>query len=232
MMKVLYLCLWVSTTSAFTLQPANVKSSIATSLFAKSKDDEGGSYQAIPEGTFVEFTEKRRNHIGKIVKIEYKTGGGAPRYVVEDSEGKKFGIADKQVSYAMNCPNTPGQASKLYNEFVRAQDTPLDSLNEQLDMNTELLQMAWEETAADEESKDHIITAAGLIELVQGQTASAIEKYLAWKLLRTDIGHLFFKEIKDHGRVVAFKAKTQKAVNDALRAFCQSHKDDELCLVV
>jgi len=210
---------------------------IMASKKEKSDDDTAAQKKqnqqsAFGMGTFIEFQEKKRTHIGKIMNIEFKTNGGA-RYSVEDTEGKKYGIADKQVTYAIPCPNSPGKASKLYQDFCRAQDAPIDSLNEQLEMTPELLQMAWEETSLEDDiAQDHgAITPAGLVELVQGHAATAIEKYLAWKLLRTDLGHLFFKEIKESGRVVAFKAKTIKTVEAAKRTFCNSHSDSEICLV-
>ena len=187
--------------------------------------------QAFAVGTFVEFEEKKRTHIGKISAVEHKSSGGA-RYRITDAEGKAWDVADKQVTYAMPCPNAPGPAQKLFEEFVRAQDAPLATLQEKLEMTPELLEMAWEETADTDETESHVLTAAALIELVQGHAASAMEKYLAWQLLKTDMAHVFFKEIKDHGRVVAFKAKTRKAVEAAKEAFCQSHQDSDLCFVV
>jgi hypothetical protein len=68
----------------------------------------------------------------------------------------------------------------------------------------------------------------------KAHSASTIEKYMAWKILRTDaVAHVFFREVKDHGRVVSFKAKARKAVDSARQAFCLDHHDDsDLCLVV
>lgn len=204
---------------------------VTTTELASSKSSEEAppQQQAFAIGTFVEFQEKKRTHIGKIETVEHKSSGGA-RYKIVDSEGKAFDVADKAVTYAMPCPNAPGPAQKLFEQFVRAQDAPLDTLQQELEITPELLEMAWEETA-NEENESNELTAASLIELVQGHAASAMEKYLAWQLLKTDMAHVFFKEIKDHGRVVAFKAKTHKAVQAAKEAFCQNHQDSELCFV-
>jgi hypothetical protein len=148
---------------------------------------------------------------------------------VIDSEGKKFNIPDKDVRYSMPCPNSPGQANKLYDEFCQAQDTPLPSIQEAIDVSPELLEMAWEEA---EENEHANVTPDSLIELVHAHKASAMEKYLAWKLLQSEMSHIFFKEIKDHGRVVSFKAKTRKAVDAAKDMFCRTHQDDnEICFV-
>jgi hypothetical protein len=104
----------------------------------------------------------------------------------------------------------------------------LAKLRAKLDISTELLELAWEES---EETEDHLLTAPQLIELVHSHVASAIEKYMAWKLLRSEIAHVFFKEIKDHGRVVAFKAKARDAVEASKEAFCRDHGDSDLCVV-
>lgn len=161
-----------------------------------------------------------------------------PRY----KKGKKFDVPDKCVLYSMPCPNSPGQATQLYDEFCKAQNTPVVSLQETLQVTPELLEMAWEETVADEEAdeveaqpgnaKDHLLlTPDSFIELVHAHVATSMEKYMAWKLLQTETAHIFFREIKDHGRVVAFKAKTRKAVVAAKEVFCRSHQDNELCYV-
>ena len=175
-------------------------------------------------GTLVEFQEKNRVHVGKIKAVEHKTNGGA-RYELIDSDNKLYNVPDKAIDFAMPSPNTPAQQEKLYQEFLAAQQVPEDQLSNQLQVSPELLEMAWEE------AEGASITPAALVELIHAHTASAIEKYLAWKLLRTDLAHVFFKEIKEHGRVVAFKAKARKAVDNAKQAFCQSHADSELCLV-
>jgi len=226
----------ISACSAFVQHPQqNVVPAVNSNmvLMAKFSGDTSPKKQnqqsSFGMGTFVEFQEKKRMHAGKIIRVEYKSNGGA-RYSVEDSEGKKYGIADKQVAYAIACPNSPGQASELYADFCRAQNAPIDSLNNQLEMSAELLEMAWEEKSS-EDNAEGDITAEGLIELVQGHAASTMEKYMAWKLLSSNVGHLFFKEIKEHGRVVAFKAKTIKTVEVAKKAFCESNEDSELCFV-
>jgi hypothetical protein len=235
MLRLVLLCALgtIATTNAFVVQhypTVSIRRSSSLPLLnsKQDSDDEIVQQRAFSVGTFVEFQEKARTHIGKIDSVEHKSTGGA-RYQITDSEGKKWSsIADKAVQYSMPCPNSPGQAKKLWNEFCRAQDAPVDTLENQLEITPELLEMAWEEAAEDE---DHLVTASSLIELVQGHAASAMEKYLAWKLLKTETAHVFFKEIKDHGRVVAFKAKTRKHVEAAKEAFCKSHDDNEICLV-
>lgn len=199
-------------------------------VYAKKSGDDVVQQHSFSAGTFVEFQEKKRSHLGKITGVEHKGNGGA-RYTVMDSEGKSFGIADKQILYTMPCPTSPGQADKLYSDFCRTQDVPLSSIEEQLDITSDLLEMAWEEIAEDEGNKEHTLTSDSFVELVLSHVASSMENYLAWKLLRSDMSHVFFKEIKDHGRVVAFKAKTKKAVEAAKDTFCRTHEDADICYV-
>lgn len=67
-------------------------------LAKKDGDNVVVNQQAFSVGSFVEFNEKKRVHTGKILNVEHKSSGGA-RYDVLDSEGKKYSIADKQISY-------------------------------------------------------------------------------------------------------------------------------------
>ena len=62
---------------------------------AASNNDNAPQPQALAVGTFVEFQEKKRTHIGKIEAVEYKSSGGKARYRIVDAEGKTFDIADK-----------------------------------------------------------------------------------------------------------------------------------------
>ena len=62
---------------------------------------------------------------------------------VINSDGKKFDIPDKDILYSIPCPNTPGQASKLYDEFCEAHDTvSLRSIQQAIDVAPDLLLIA------------------------------------------------------------------------------------------
>ncbi len=139
------------------------------------------------------------------------------------SDGKKFDIPDKDILYSIPCPNTPGQASKLYDEFCETHNAmSLRSIQQAIDVTPDLLVMAWEE--ATDESESEKGSSSNLL--------TALEKYMAWKFLQSEMSHVFFKEIKLHGRVVSFKAKTRKAVEAAKEVFCRTHQDDnEICFV-
>eukprot|EP00970_Alexandrium_tamarense_P008376 scaffold1593_cov193-Alexandrium_tamarense.AAC.77 len=193
-----------------------------------SKGDDVTQQHAFASGSFVEFEEKGRTHIGTIESVAHKSNGGTS---ILDSLGTKYDVPDKSVQYHMSAPNSPGQAAKLYDEFVKAQEIPLQSIQSKIDVTPELLEMAWEEAV--DESEEDIVTAASFIELVHAHAASTMEKYYAWKLLQSDMAHIFFKEIKHAGRVIEFKAKSRKAVDAAKDVFCRNaeHADDEICFV-
>jgi hypothetical protein len=199
----------------------------------KGSDDDAVVYvSAFPAGTFVEFEEKSRVHAGKISQIEHKSNGGA-RYVVVDAEGNTFNIADKEIRFAINAPNAPKAAELLFNQFCQAQQESDEAIQKQLEISSELLELAWEESLENAESDDGggTLTPSKLIELVHSHAASAIEKYKAWRFLQSDLSHVFFKDIKDHGRISSFKAKARKAVDAAKQTFCNNHENSDLCLV-
>ena len=188
---------------------------------------------ALAVGTFVEFEEKKKRvHIGKVTEVETKSNGGA-RYNVEDSDGHRFSIADKAVHFHITPPNSPGPANELYRQFVEAQQASEDELQSKLDISPDILELAWEEALEYEElSGEHEgMTPTQLIELIHSHAASAIEDYQAWRLLQSDIAHVFFKDMKDHGKITSFKVKARKAVDTAKKAFCNSHAESDLCLV-
>lgn len=202
----------------------------------KKKSGDGDLIEKAPTssvGTFVEFSEKSRIHVGKIVSVEHKANGGA-RYTVVDDSGKQFDISEKAISFSMPTPNSPGAAGKLFSEFVEAQTISESDLREKLDVSPLLVEMVWEECANTEESDDMVITPKRFIELIHAHTASAIETYLAWRLLKADMAHVFFKEMKQNGRIVSFKAKAKKAVDAAKITYCSAPEHDsdwEFCFV-
>jgi hypothetical protein len=191
----------------------------------KKGADEGEEQNAFAVGTFIEFEEKTRIHAGKIAAVEHNARGS--RYDVIDEEGKHFSIRDKAVTFAIGAPSSPAQEKKLYKLFLSAHHATEEELERKLELSHELLEMAWEEANASES----LLTPASLVELLHAHAASAIEKYMAWKVLKTDTAHVFFKAIKEQGRIVSFEAKGRKAVENAKAAFCRSHPDSEICFV-
>jgi hypothetical protein len=180
---------------------------------------------ALGEGTLVEFAEKSRTHIGKILQVERKSNGSV-RYEVEEHPSKKhYSIADKEVTYSIPAPPTPKKAAKLLEELEHAQAVSETELRNEIGITPELLEMAWEEVAADEEQHG-LMTSTALIELIHSHSATQIENYMAWRLLKAEVGHVFFKELKENGRVKSFKPKNAKSVMAAKANFCAEHQEE------
>lgn len=182
--------------------------------------------QAFSPGTLVEFCEKKREHIGKITQVAHKSNGGARYEVEEVSTGKQFSIADKEVSFGLPAPNNEKQTEKLLAELEKAHAMHQAELVKVLDITPDLLEMAWEEALESEDNKDSI-TAKALVELVHAHSPNPIEKYEAWRLLRSDLGHVYFKELKENSRVVAFKAKSRSSVEASKDTFVKQHESDD-----
>jgi len=206
------------------------KSFILTQTYASKISSDVIPQKSLASGTIIEFIEKKRVHAGKIITVQHKSNGAA-RYDVEDHNGHKFNIADKAINYSMPISaNEERNIKKIFDEFAAALEESETKLRSDLDISPELLEMAWEEKKEDELQE---LTPTNLIDLIHSHTASKLETYKAWRLLRTDMAHVFFKELKDHGRVVAFKAKAQKAVEAAKETFCKNPDNamDDFCWV-
>ena len=67
-----------SASDAFTITSPTAIRSSTTCIYSKdSGNDVVVNQQAFAAGSFVEFVEKKRNHIGKIESVEHKSSGGA-----------------------------------------------------------------------------------------------------------------------------------------------------------
>jgi hypothetical protein len=162
--------------------------------------------------------------VGKILHIERKSNGSV-RYDVEEHPSKKhYSISDKEVTYSIPAPPTPKKAERLLEELEHAQAVSEMELRNEIGISPELLEMAWEEVAADEEHG--VMTSTSLIELVHSHSATPIENYMAWRLLKAEVGHVFFKELKENGRVKSFKPKNAKSVEAAKASFCAEHQEE------
>jgi hypothetical protein len=203
-------------------RPMSTSIQLGSTAKASEKQNE---QPALIEGTLVEFAEKKRNHVGKILHIERKSNGSVRYDVEEHPSMKHYSIADKEVSYSIPSPSSPKQAQKLLEQLEHAQAVSEMELRNEIDISPELLEMAWEEIVADEEAGG-LMTSKSLIELVHSHPASPIENYMAWRLLKAEVGHVFFKELKENGRVTSFKPKPAKSVEAAKANFCLHHEEE------
>ena len=177
----------------------------------------------------MEFSEKKREHVGKIVEAEHKSNG-AVRYDIEEfPTGKHFSVPDKEVAFSIPATNNEKQAEKLLEQIEHAHALSEEELSKELDIAPDLLEMAWEETAeaTEEGEQPQNLTPNELVEAVHSHKADPVEKYEAWRLLRSEIGHVFFKELKEKGRVVAFKPKARNSVEASKENFLQKHEDED-----
>jgi hypothetical protein len=199
----------------------------------KSSDDSLHSVSSLPVGTVIEFDEKGRVHMGRIIDTVRNIGGA--RYTVIDEHGKQFSIADRQVAFSIPAHVNGQKALLEFDQLCAVHVSSEQNLRERLDVSADLLEMVWEEilsSSSNDNDHDTVITPSTFVDLLHSHSADHIEVYTAWRFLRTDLAHVFFKELKDHGRVVSFKAKDNKAVEAAKVAFCQSHNgDDDFCYV-
>jgi hypothetical protein len=62
--------------------------------------------------------------------------------------------------------------------------------------------MMWEEFVEDEETG--LMTSTSLIEWIHSHSATLIENYMAWRLLKAEVGYVFFKELKENGGVFIY----------------------------
>jgi hypothetical protein len=170
--------------------------------------------------------------MGRIIGTDHKASRGA-RYVVKDDHDKQFSIADKQVSFSIPGPVNEHKAPLEFEQLCAVQTSSEHALRERLAVSADLLEMAWEETVGTSSGEqESLLTPSTFIHLLHSHTPDHVEAYAAWRFLRTDIAHIFFKEMKDHGRVVSFKAKDNKSVTAAKASFCQSHTDEnDFCYV-
>ena len=78
MLRLLVTALSLSSAAAFVAITPEIARSQSTCIYAK-KDagDEVVNQQTFAAGSFVEFVEKKRTHIGKIDSVEHKSSGGA-----------------------------------------------------------------------------------------------------------------------------------------------------------
>jgi hypothetical protein len=231
---VLLLIIAANNGNAF-MSPVIQKASFCPSsrLSAKKSDDGAAApvqqNAAFMVGSLVEFVEKKRTHVAKILSVEHKSSGGA-RYHVEDTGGKTYDVAEKAINFHMPAPNDAMRTDQLLLQFEEAQTCPELTLREKLEVSPDLLEMAWEEVSQDPSTDE--LTPAKFVQLMHSHTASQLERYMAWRLLKHDMAHVFFKELKQNGRVVAFKAKASKAVKAAKEHFCKTHADEyEFCFV-
>mmetsp|Transcript_27252 Transcript_27252/g.43046 ORF Transcript_27252/g.43046 Transcript_27252/m.43046 type:complete len:157 (-) Transcript_27252:385-855(-) len=128
MMRLLLIAL-SSLSVATAFAPSTVMPSAASCLHSK-KDavDEVVNQQAFAAGSFVEFSEKKRIHVGKIESVEHKSSGGA-RYHVLGSEGKKFNIPTNKSATPWPAPTPPVKPTNSTTNSAPPKELPSNPSN-------------------------------------------------------------------------------------------------------
>ena len=78
MLRLIISALFLTAAKSFVVNNSPHHAPAVSSLQSKKDGgDEVVQQQAFASGSFVEFVEKKRNHIGKIESVEHKSSGGA-----------------------------------------------------------------------------------------------------------------------------------------------------------
>ena len=111
--------------------------------------------------------------------MEHKSNGKA-RYAIQDAEEHLFNVADKQVRFSAGCPASPKDEAAVFKDIMAASQASPAELRAKLDLDAEVLELAWEEVAASEDGLS-TVTAKDFVELVHSRPPkSAGEAYCAW----------------------------------------------------
>ena len=77
MLRLIISALSLTAAKSFVVNNSPHHAPTTISLQSKKDGDDVVQQQAFASGSFVEFVEKKRSHIGKIESVEHKSSGGA-----------------------------------------------------------------------------------------------------------------------------------------------------------
>ena len=79
MLRLIISALFLTAAKSFVVNnsPHHAPNSVSSLQSKKDGGDDVVQQQAFASGSFIEFVEKKRNHIGKIESVEHKSSGGA-----------------------------------------------------------------------------------------------------------------------------------------------------------
>jgi hypothetical protein len=150
-------------------------------------------------------------------------------YFVEDEDAKSYRVTSKHI-HCVFPPNrklktTVSSAEKLKGYTDIAKLSPGD-----LGVDVEVLGMAWETLAGEEELSIEAI----MNEIDPTMCETPFGKYRAFRILSSDLGQLFFQRLHSHDyHHIEFKPKAQGSVISAKQKWCEDAKnaDAELCSI-
>jgi hypothetical protein len=176
-------------------------------------------------GSVVEFDDGKhdRSLLGIVTSAEAKAKGGA-RYSVIDANSVTHSVPGKGIhcSFSADKKMKDGvDPNVLLEPFEKIQALPSTNLG----VEPDILELAWEMLKDEDKSSWSAKTILRSID--DSMCRSPVEQYRAFRLLTSDLGHIFFKSLSDN----MFKPKNDKAVKASKENWCRSHDELDYCLL-
>ena len=192
----------------------------AVTMFDSDVESDVPQVQLETVGSIVDFGDQ----LGIITEAEAKAKGGARYSVVTADE-----VVHSVKGNAIKCTFSPDKSMKSWKEVgAEAVLAPFEQVHslapEKMGIEPEDLELAWE-FLSEEESNE--FSARSIVKAIDEKLCkSSVDAYRAFRLLSSDLGHVFFKSLSG----AKFKLKAAKAVQASKDAYCRQH-DVEFCFV-
>lgn len=215
--------------AAFMAPPASLmpRSLTMRSAFMKADEvaeDDKPQVNLEPVGSIVEFDDGKHDRaiLGVVASAEAKAKGGST-YTILDANSVSHSIKGKQI----HCAFSPDPKLKKTEPEVLLK--PFEAVKEMevtaLGVAPDDLELAWEFLT--EEDKDSWSARTILQAIDDKLCRSPVEQYQAFRLLTSDLGHVFFKTLSGG----FYKLKNAKAVRASKEQWCRAHEEVEFCFV-
>jgi len=200
-------------------------------FFMKTAEWDPLAVKTFSTGSICEFEDgKQRPHLGVVLSVEVGAKKGGAVYEVADAKDKKHKVYAKSLhaiypSDPMTKSGTP--PAEVLDDYLNvAGCTPT-----QLGVELEMLELGWE-VCAEDEASDELSQAAIMGEIDPSYLENPIQQYKAYRLLTSDLGKIFFKQLHAGGAhhdasAISFRAKSAAAVADSKEAWCKAEEAGE-----
>mmetsp|Transcript_9093 Transcript_9093/g.27237 ORF Transcript_9093/g.27237 Transcript_9093/m.27237 type:complete len:226 (-) Transcript_9093:71-748(-) len=190
----------------------------------KDSDAAPVEINALGKGSIVEFVHNKHTTLGVVTDHMVKSKGGLRYEITTADEKVHVGVAPRDIHFS--APPLKGDKGdkpplKRLPEFEHVLQTSATNL-----IDPETLEISWE-IAAEE---DKVLRTKDISKLTD-MGSSPVDIYRTFRVLSSELGHVFFKGAK--GEAAAFKARAKKTVEAAKQSLCNNHSDEygEFCLV-
>jgi len=191
----------------------------------KTAEFDARKVQQFSTGSICEFEDgKQRPQLGVILSVDVQAKKGGAVYQVVDAKDQKHAVLSKSlhVVYPADPKTKPGTPpAEVLDKFLTvACFTPL-----QLGVDLEIVELGWEVCAADEAAE--LSQAAIMNEIDPSYLEGSVQRYKAFRLLTSDIGKIFFKQLHAGGAhhdasAISFRVKSAASVATAKEAWCEA----------